>query len=583
LARASTGVYFGRQQVASFSGPDPKFLPMQTLTSPALLQISKGKVPITLKSAVGVAVGLAVTIVAALRACPWLYYSLVMRLHGHPQFEDGTWVQPSVPPQFPLGHVGYLASVTLSKFCTASLQISAKMKGYLMNLYVGKPCLVIARNTAAVKDVLGPKITMSADREIPLPTWKRLFGKGLFMVGASEWKKQRKICLRAFGTKPMQKFTAMTESCVASLFEDLERSLSGRSVKGQASESLGLNTTEEGSSEWAPGVFFKTMAISVITTVAFGQDVHADELTTVRQGFGLWESTAEEPLYAVPGFLDTPLSGPQHVRSAIEELHRVARKFIQQERDCGCVQDKSEMQSLLSVLVHARDEKNGQLSEEELVSNVYAFLGAGIGTTSHSLSSAMFLLAQHPDVQSRLHVELSAGPLDWSFVKGAPYLSAVIAETLRLVPPFIALPPRTVRNDTVLPGGLHVGAGTTIEVNPLTHQRDPAVWGADAEEWRPERWLEGQGEDQGLRDGMRPHKPPGGIEETSFLAFGGGVRPCIGMPLAMIEMKMALAHAVRRFEFAEVQPDRFKMVFSVPFIFPKHGLKLKLRRRSEHL
>jgi len=57
--------------------------------------------------------------------------------------------------------------------------------------------------------------------------------------------------------------------------------------------------------------------------------------------------------------------------------------------------------------------------------------------------------------------------------------------------------------------------GTVVGINAWVVQRDRSVYGEDADEYRPERWLEaGEEELKGM--------------ERAFLAFGMGMRMCIG-------------------------------------------------------
>jgi cytochrome P450 len=66
--------------------------------------------------------------------------------------------------------------------------------------------------------------------------------------------------------------------------------------------------------------------------------------------------------------------------------------------------------------------------------------------------------------------------------------------------------------------------------------RDPKLWGADADEFRPERWLEG---DERLPGTNRPPWCP----------FQFGPRTCLGMRMATCDMETVLMHLVLRFRF----------------------------------
>mmetsp|Transcript_74533 Transcript_74533/g.193750 ORF Transcript_74533/g.193750 Transcript_74533/m.193750 type:complete len:582 (+) Transcript_74533:89-1834(+) len=542
---------------------------------------------------VGAAGGAAIAVVAALKDFSGLWFGPIMRCRAYPRLQDGRPVEPVFAPTFPFGNMARLMRLPPVEQFKTLMQASAKTLGYAVTFILSRPRVNVIDNDEAVKVVLGAKVTVArSDRTIgkQMPVWDRLFGKGLFMVGPTDWKRQHRICMRGFGPKMLDRFASVVADTVASEFKALEgaaagdrhplqRSHSGRTLERQAT-SLGICGNSDGQlAVWDPAVFLKTMAARVISKVAFGQGIDVDDESAIAEAFSVWEQASSDPRYLLPYYIDLPFSGPRAARKAIKGLHMLAEKFIARERETIAAGD--EHQNLLSVLVHARDDDGGKLDEDELVHNVYSFLGAGVSTTSDALATILFLLARHPEIQSKLHQELATGPLEWEFVKNLPYLSAVIAESLRLWPSVVGSIARQLTDDVVLPGGLRVGKGINVGVNSATLQRRPGVWGADADKFRPERFIEGQGKDQGIGNPMSPHKLPPGVPDTAFPVFGYGARPCIGRPLAVMEMKMTLAQALRRFSIEEMEPESFEMVLATPFQFPKRSLKLGLRRRSQ--
>lgn len=68
--------------------------------------------------------------------------------------------------------------------------------------------------------------------------------------------------------------------------------------------------------------------------------------------------------------------------------------------------------------------------------------------------------------------------------------------------------------------------------------RDPSIWGADANEFRPERWEEA----------------PGGLESVlpkcAYMPFGMGGRMCLGMRLALLQARAVVAVLLTRLDWA---------------------------------
>ncbi|KAF9647031.1 cytochrome P450 [Thelephora ganbajun] len=100
-------------------------------------------------------------------------------------------------------------------------------------------------------------------------------------------------------------------------------------------------------------------------------------------------------------------------------------------------------------------------------------------------------------VKARGDSEFAANDFD-----NMPYLVAVGKETLRIHPPVVEIP-RVAWNDDIIPlskpvlgvsgkvyAELAIPRRTMVVVSPLGHNLNPTIWGADAYEWRPERWLE---------------------------------------------------------------------------------------------
>lgn len=163
-------------------------------------------------------------------------------------------------------------------------------------------------------------------------------------------------------------------------------------------------------------------------------------------------------------------------------------------------------------------------------SELLNLLLAGRETTAALLSNVWFQLARHPDIQSRLRQEVSdtVGSEKPTFeeLKSMKYLRAILNESLR-VHPIVPEEFRQAITDTVLPVGggddetspVLVKKGQIVSWSVYTMHRRSDLYGADADVFRPERWLDGEGEGEGKK-GLRV-----GWE---YVPFNGGPRICIG-------------------------------------------------------
>ncbi|RYO91664.1 hypothetical protein DL762_002102 [Monosporascus cannonballus] len=277
---------------------------------------------------------------------------------------------------------------------------------------------------------------------------------------------------------------------------------------------------------------------------------------------------------------DDITSAAGYIRSVCRDLIREKREKMQAALNSGAGKEGKPAGAgaapdvdILSVAL-----ESGAFSDENLVDQLMTFLAAGHETTATAMTWAVYLLARHPDVQSRLRREVrehlpspaaGAADPDSATVSSAeidrlPYLNAVCSEVLRHFAPV----PLTLREAG--PGatirGRRVPAGTRVVLAPWATNRDPALWGEDADEFRPERWLQGQGQGQGqggrtttaddrdhhdgAAEGKRHGSGGGASSNYAFLTFLHGPRSCIGQAFARAEFACLLACWVGRFEFA---------------------------------
>jgi cytochrome P450 len=195
---------------------------------------------------------------------------------------------------------------------------------------------------------------------------------------------------------------------------------------------------------------------------------------------------------------------------------------------------------------------------------------AGEDTTANSLAWAIWLLFEHPDCLARARAEIDqrvGDPSAWTIDGFADlaYVEACANEAMRLRPvvPFLML--QALRETSV--------AGIRIPVDTL-------IWGvmrsdsvreeyfADARSFRPDRWL-GDELAHGAASANRIAMP-----------FGAGPRVCPGRHLAMLEIKMALAVLLGRFDIADVAATSGgEPLEELSFTMSPEPLTMRLRRR----
>jgi cytochrome P450 family 135 len=206
-----------------------------------------------------------------------------------------------------------------------------------------------------------------------------------------------------------------------------------------------------------------------------------------------------------------PLATLREISREVDEL--LFEEITERRADSLC----AERQDILSLLVQARFQDGGSMSDRELRDQLITLLLAGHETTATALAWTFDLLLRHPQTLERLSAEVDEGADE--------YLRAVVSESLRLRP-VVPLAGRRLSCELSV-DGLHLPAGT--DVTPaiwLTHTRADLY--PDPYAFRPERFLE---------------SPP---TTYGWIPFGGGIRRCLGAAFAEFEMRVVLQTILTR-------------------------------------
>ncbi len=186
----------------------------------------------------------------------------------------------------------------------------------------------------------------------------------------------------------------------------------------------------------------------------------------------------------------------------------------------------------------------------QIRSELLNILLAGRDTTASLLTNVWFILSKRPDIWQKLQADvatLAGGVPTFEQLKDLKYLKALLNESLRLHP-VVPANSREAYEDAVLPLGggpdgnapLFVKKGTLVSWSVYTMHRRRDFYGEDAEEFRPERWLDDPATG---RKGLRP-----GWE---YLPFNGGARICLGQQFALTEASYTTVRLCQAFSGIE--------------------------------
>ncbi|BBA98433.1 putative cytochrome P450 [Actinacidiphila reveromycinica] len=204
---------------------------------------------------------------------------------------------------------------------------------------------------------------------------------------------------------------------------------------------------------------------------------------------------------------------------------------------------------VLSMLLDARDEHGAGLDDEQVLDELTGLLLAGYETTATTIAWTLHLLAHHPAERDALIADLDAG--------SDRLLKATVRESGRLRPAvYYAI--RTAARDTELAGRPVPRHAFVAALFPPVHL-DRRLW-PQPHAFRPARHLDAD------------------PAAYSLTPFGGGVRRCIGVPLAQLEVETVLREVLARAVPAPAGPPEPARLLSVTLV-PARGARVRFHRR----
>ena len=311
------------------------------------------------------------------------------------------------------------------------------------------------------------------------------------------------------------------------------------------------------------------LTLEIVGKTLFDADVSADAGTVGQALSEVMENTIASlsSILPIPPAVPTPRNLAN--RRARARLDAIVYRFIadRQRRTDG-----AERTDLLSLLLAARDEEGGRMSDKQVRDEAMTLFLAGHETTSNALTWALYLLARHPELRARAEAEAAplvrrGKPLAMDDLKALPFNLAVLKEAMRLYPPAYIIGRLATRNVLVpgeRPGEKSVIAkGKVAFVNVLGIHRRPDLF-PDPDRFDPTRFL-----------GDREKAIPKG----AYIPFGGGPRICIGNHFALMEGHLLLASIVGAVRL-DLSPMRYVETQPLVTLRPRGEVRVRVSRAN---
>ncbi|KAL7203645.1 hypothetical protein ACSBR2_016834 [Camellia fascicularis] len=383
-----------------------------------------------------------------------------------------------------------------------------------------------------------------------------LFGQGIFAVDGEKWKQQRKLASFEFSTRVLRDF-----SC------DVFRKNAAKLVKTVFELSVANRVFD------VQDLLMKC-ALDSMFKVGFGVELNCLEGSS-KEGSDFIKAFDDsnalvywryvDPFWKLKKFLNigSEASLQKNVKlinNFTHNLIRTKRKQLEMQQDCNGKED-----ILSRFLVESKKDPKG-MNDQYLRDIILNFMIAGKDTSANTLSWFFYLLCKNPLIQEKIAREVkevtsSQGygssvddfttSLTDEVLEKMHYLHSALTETLRLYPA-VPMDGRCAETDDILPDGFKLKKGDGVYYMSYAMGRMPYIWGDDAEDFRPERWL-----NNGV---FQPESP------FKFIAFHAGPRICLGKDFAYRQMKIVSTALLRFFRFKladETKNVTYKTMFTL--------------------
>jgi len=295
------------------------------------------------------------------------------------------------------------------------------------------------------------------------------------------------------------------------------------------------------------------MAYDVISEIGFGAPVgfvkagHDKDGIIANLHSGLHKKAIGNRLYPFLKFMKNTYLGRRYLaaspgdNSGLGVLMKLRDQVLDARLEDIKLGTTGDRVDLLQLFLDARTEDGQPLDIPYIKGEILVVLLAGADTTGTVMQGLIHQVLTRPDVYEKLMEEIDdvtrkglLSPMpQWDEVtEHCPYYVACVREVMRLWPSSPGLLPRVVNDPGIDFDGKLAPPGTEVTANPWLIHRDKDMYGPDAEEFNPDRWLD-------------PERCKTYLKY--FFGFGYGARVCLGKDIALLEIYKGPMQFLRRY------------------------------------
>ncbi len=408
--------------------------------------------------------------------------------------------------------------------------------------------------------------------------------RGLFTAEGEQWRRQRKLVMRAFTPEAIKAFFPLIQTVTGRLERRWRAAARAGTVVDAASD-------------------VKRLAVDIATWLSFGEDINTLEHpeNPLQSDIEFWFSVmGRRMINPIPYWKWISLGPERRLREARARTGALIERILRDTRARLAAEPQRTLhpQNIVEALLAARDAPDSEFTDADVAGNMMTMLFAGEDTVANAIAWLLIDIVGQPALAARVRAEVDrvSGPVGglsrFEDLGQLTDLEALANESMRIKP---IAPIMAVRSlEPIDLAGLHIPRGQHCFLALRMASRRSGAFG-DFDRIELERWLRpdeegaasaGAGGGAGVSGGRSSGRPDDGgtgapaiDPRRAVFPFGGGQRLCPGRYLAMVEMKMVAAMTLRQFDIA-LEGDAASRKERFTFTLAPESLRLRVRERA---
>ncbi|MBX9924937.1 MAG: cytochrome P450, partial [Hyphomicrobiaceae bacterium] len=374
----------------------------------------------------------------------------------------------------------------------------------------------------------------------------------IFVSNGAAWERHRRLMEPAFQQARIQDVFALMQDAAQALIARIDARMA-TVAPGQAAEIA----IDDEMTQYAGDIIFRTI---------YSEPLNEADAIRIFSAFETFQRLAYA--HGMVGLLGLPLAilpGRRRARDCAREIRSVLKSALDRRLDKLRRGDPVPNNDILASLLTTTDPVTGtRFDDGELLDQIAMLFLAGHETSAAALGWTLYLVANDPDIQTRIQAEVDsldgADPLQFADLRELNTTRNTFREAMRLYPPVAFLTRDVERDDKV--DETTMPAGSSVFISLWLLHRHTAIW-TKPHCFDPDRFATVD-----EREAIR----------CAYLPFSAGPRVCVGAAFAMQEATLVLAELFRRYSFSPA-PGHTPVPIARLTLRSDNGIKLQVQRR----